>query len=469
MNKEQNENAQESGRVLVADDYPLNRMKLAQILELQGHTAVLAENGREALDLMRREAFDVVLLDIIMPEMDGYQVLEIMSADNKLKDIPVIVISSVDDIESIVRCIELGAVDYLAKPFNPTILQARLETSLQRKKLRDLERSYLEQEIMLRQSEKLATLGRLSAGMAHELNNPAAAASRATDQLRMAVKNLEESNIALNRLGLAGAQYEALLTLKQRREEQMMSALDRSEREMALESCLDAHGLEDAWQMAPVLVNMGYTEETLNDLTGTFDRAQIPPILTWLCATTNVHGLLAEISEGTSRIAELIGVLKMYSFMDQAPVQAVDVNEGLENTLVLLKSKIGPGIVVRRDYAADLPRIDAYGSELNQVWTHVIDNALDAVDGEGEIRISTRQEGEWVVVEVADDGPGIAEADQAQVFDPFFTTKPPGSGTGLGLNVSHHIVVNKHGGQISFRSRPGRTVFVIRLPLHGVD
>jgi len=468
METEINKIDQEHGRVLVVDDYLMNRLKLARILEQQGHTVTLAENGMEALSILQVEAFDVVLLDIIMPEMDGYQVLERISSDNNLRIIPVIVISAVDDIESIVRCIELGAVDYLSKPFNPTILRARLQTSLQRKKLRDLERSYLQQEIMMRQSEKLATLGRLSAGMAHELNNPAAAASRGTEQLRLAVAKLETANRALHEAALTREEYDYLLVLKKRREEQTLSALARSEREDALEICLESRGLEDAWEMAPTLVALGYSERSIGELTAHFREPQIPAVLSWLCATTNVDGLLEEIGQGTGRIAELVNVLKMYSFMDQGPVQPVDLNRGLENTLVMLGSKLDKEIVVQRVYDEELPRIQAYGSELNQVWTHIIENAIEAVNGQGEIIIRTSQMPDWVVVDIEDNGPGIPEDIQPNIFDPFFTTKPPGSGTGMGLNVCYHIVVNKHGGQIIVQSQPGSTCFEIKLPLEGV-
>lgn len=470
MEAEAGQSGGDVGRVLVVDDYPMNRLKLARILEQQGHSVAMAADGREALSMMQQGEFDVVLLDIVMPELDGYQVLERMAADGQLRDIPVIVISAVDDIDSVARCIEMGAVDYLPKPFNPTILRARLQTSLQRKKLRDLERSYLQQEIMLRQSEKLATLGRLSAGMAHELNNPASATKRGAEQLWLAVAHLQTASQDLAQVALASPQRHRVKDLEhlaqaRASETQETRALAQSDLEYELESWLEARGQEDAWDLAPALVAMGLDVDALANLAEGFDSLQLPSVLAWLSATYGVYSLLKEVGQGAARIAELVDVLKMYSYMDQAPVQAVDVNQGLENTLVMLRSKLGDGITVRREYATALPRVEAYGSELNQVWTHLVDNAIEAMSGQGELVVRTRQSGAWVVVEIEDNGRGIPEAIQSKVFDPFFTTKPPGSGTGLGLNISHHIIVDKHGGTIALRSQPGSTCFEVRLPI----
>ena len=178
-----------------------------------------------------------------------------------------------------------------------------------------------------------------------------------------------------------------------------------------------------------------------------------------------MYSILNEIGEGAGRMAEIVKALKTYTYLDQAPVQNVDVHEGLDNTLVMLRSKLKRGVVVLRDYDEDLPLIEAYGSELNQVWTNIIDNAIGAMNGEGEITLRTRAEGEYVVVEIEDNGPGIPEAIKGQIFDPFFTTKAPGEGTGLGLNISHNIIVQKHKGEISVDSRPGSTCFQVKLPL----
>jgi len=382
------EKTAEVGRVLVVDDYPLSLLKLTRILEQQGHIVTTAGDGLEALSLMQADAFDVVLLDIVMPEMDGYQVLERMSCDGTLRDIPVIVISAVDDIDSIVRCIEMGAVDYLPKPFNPTVLKARLQTSLQRKKLRDLERSYLQQEIMLRQNEKLITLGRLSAGMAHELNNPASAVSRGVEQLQDAITKLERAEYRLGQLNLSAAQLETIelhIQVIHRRAKQPLNLdpLARNDQEYELETWLEDKGIEDAWEFAPMLVNIGYSYPELAELTEDFTSGEFQTVAALLCNTYSTRNLLEEIGHGTTRITEIIKALKSYSYLDQAPIQSIDIHEGLDDTLVMLRSKLKTGIQVRREYAEDLPRIEAYGSELNQVWTNIIDNAAGAMGGAG--------------------------------------------------------------------------------------
>jgi len=461
----------EHGHILVVDDHKTNRLKLSLGLKKQGHDVALAENGQQALDMLRAQSFDVVLLDIIMPEMDGYQVLKQIKCDSLLRNIPVIMISAVDEIESVVRCIEMGAEDYLPKPFSPILLKARLGTSLEKKKLRDLERAYLQQEVTLRQSEKLATLGRLSAGMAHELNNPAAAAQRGAGQLGAVFAQLQQAYLAMSEASLSRTQLDTLLALDrlaQERAEQptYLESLARSDRENELETWLEDQGIENAWEFSSVLVSLGTDSSQLGALAENFAGRQFAAVIAWLSATSTIYNLLEEIGQGAGRIAEIVKALKTYSYMDQAPIQSVSVHEGLDNTLVMLRSKLKHGITVLREYEEDLPRIQAYGSELNQVWTNIIDNAVHAMKGQGELVLRTRQEDGWVVVEIEDNGPGMPEAVQSNVFDPFFTTKPPGEGTGLGLNISHNIVVQKHGGKITVRSVPGKTCFEVRLPIY---
>ena len=460
-----------TGHILVVDDNRLNRLKLSHVLQQQGHSVEQAENGQQALDMLHAAAFDVVLLDIMMPEMDGHEVLARMKADKHLREIPVIVISAVDEVDSAVRCIEIGAEDYIPKPFNPVFLRARLNASLRRKKLRDLERVYLQQEIMLRQSEKLATLGKLSAGMAHELNNPAAAARRGADQLRQLFIQLQITYLRLGKMKMTDAQLDTLTNLAIAVQQQAarpadLDALTRSDREYEVESWLEDRNIDNTWELAPALVEMGYAPDKLTSLAAGLRVEQLGTAVTWLTITHTIYGLLQEISEGSSRISEIVKALKTYTYLDQAPVQDVDVHEGLDNTLVMLRSKLKKGITVRRDYCTNLPRIEAYGSELNQVWTNIIDNAVAAMNGQGEINLRTHYEGSWITIEIEDNGPGIPESIQSKIFDPFFTTKAPGEGTGLGLNISHNIIVQKHKGEITVHSQPGRTSFQIKLPVN---
>ncbi|MDQ5864711.1 MAG: response regulator [Chloroflexota bacterium] len=463
----------EHGRILVVDDNRVNRLKLSLSLEQQGHTVALAEDGEQALDILQAQPFDVVLLDIIMPGLDGYQVLERVKSDAKLRDIPIIVISALDEIDSAVRCIEMGAEDYLPKPFNPVLLRARLNSSLQKKKLRDLEKAYLQQEFMLRQTEKLATLGRLSAGMAHELNNPAAAARRGASQLQATFSHLQQTYTRLVQLNLTGEQLKVLSSLdtlasEATRQSIELDPLARSDLEAGLEDWLREQGVQNAWELAPSLVSLGYTPTEAPDHLQDFSPDELATVIEWLHNTYLTYSLLAEIDKGTERISDIIKALKAYSYMDQAPAQSVDVHEGLDNTLAILQSRLHPGVVVHREYATGLPRIEAYGSELNQVWTNLIDNAIDAMNAKGELTLRTHFDDNLVVVEIQDTGVGIPEAILAKIFDPFFTTKPPGKGPGLGLSVAHAIVAQKHGGSIEVFSQPGKTRFEVRLPLRFV-
>jgi signal transduction histidine kinase len=402
--------------------------------------------------------------------MDGYEVLAAMKADTELRNVPVIVISALDEIDSAVRCIEMGAEDYLPKPFNPVFLRARLDASLRKKKLRDLERAYLQQEVTLRQNEKLTTLGRLSAGMAHELNNPAAAAVRGASQLKESLAQLQQLIFSFNDLQLTQSQLAVLRDLEETIKERAgtspeLDALELSDLEYAIEELLDDRGVQEGWRYAPTLVNLGYDAETLRRLAEGFEPEQSTPILVWLNATHTTYNLLNEIGQGTSRISELVNALKTYTYLDQAPIQSVDIHEGLDNTLALLHGKLNDSIKINRKYAPNLPRIEAYGSELNQVWTNIIDNAIYAVEDAGEISLTTYQDQNWLVIEIQDNGAGIPADIQGQIFDPFFTTKPPGSGSGLGLNISHNIITQKHHGVIAVHSQPGLTCFQVKLPV----
>ncbi len=318
--------------------------------------------------------------------------------------------------------------------------------------------------------EKMASLGRLSAGMAHELNNPAAAAQRSAAQLQTTFAKWQSVQARMRELALDAQQIDKVMELDeiaQQRANQPteMNAVTRNDQETDLEQWLQARDIDITGDLVPVLVSFGYNQSELEKLAKHFTNPQFAVVIDWLSFKLAIYSLVREISIGTGRIVELVKALKTYTYMDQAPVQSVDIREGLDNTLIILHNKLKRGVSVIREYAKDLPLIQAYAGELNQVWTNIIDNAIDAMQGEGKLIVRTRQEGRWVVVEIEDNGPGIPPDVQSKIFDPFFTTKGPGQGTGLGLNISRNLIVQKHHGQISVVSEPGSTCFAIRLPM----
>ncbi len=336
--------------------------------------------------------------------------------------------------------------------------------------LRTVSRRLRQNEALLRQSEKMAALGTMAAGLAHELNNPAAAVRRSSDQLRSALTAWAGLAFDLPRSELSERQIEAVEGLRSQIESHKTSGVSidpmvQSDRESEVQAWLEGRGVQDAWEMAPTLVTAGWDVKRLADLDGIFGAELLPRLLRWLAAGSLVYSLLDEVDVGTGRISEIVRAVKAYSYLDQAPIQEVDVHEGLENTLVILRHKLKDGIQVTRQYAADLPRIEAHGSELNQVWTNILDNAIDAMRGRGEITLRTSKNGENVIVEIEDNGPGVPEAIQKRIFEPFFTTKPPGQGTGLGLHIAYNIVNNHHGG-IHLTSQAGKTIFEVKLPMH---
>jgi signal transduction histidine kinase len=325
-------------------------------------------------------------------------------------------------------------------------------------------------ELALQQSEKMSTLGTLAAGVAHELNNPAAATRRAAEQLGEAFSRHEEAHIHLSTSKLTTKAQELLKTLEKKARERAkqpsdLDTLTRSDLEAEVEDWLDEHGISDSWQLAPPLVGQGFDPNALNRVGEVLEGETLSVVLSWAASVFPVYTLLYEIGQGSARLSEIVRAFKSYSYLGQAPVQSVDLHEGLDNTLVILRNKLKVGITVNRQYGSDIPAVEAYGSELNQVWTNILDNAADAMGGKGEISIRTLRQNDRVVVEIEDNGPGIPEAIQSRIFDPFFTTKEPGKGTGLGLSTSYSIIKKKHKGEIQLESRPGFTRFTIKLPL----
>jgi signal transduction histidine kinase len=361
-------------------------------------------------------------------------------------------------------------------------------------------------ETTLQHNQKLIALGGLAAGLAHELNNPAAAANRAVTQLSDSIQEWRSLIQKLNgQQSIAATQWSYLSKLRNdtlkfdSNPPNLYSTLNKnsvsntyamddpitqSEKEDRIIDWLESHGINDGWKLASDLVNIGVDIDKLNDiannvvlhpLSGTSTDSNaivqdllLEDILRWLNATTRVDHLLYEIKSSTARISELISAVKSYSYMDQAPLQDVNIHDGIENTLTMFQHKLKKAdITIIREYDSNLPHVNAIGNELNQVWTNLIDNAIDGIGSHGTILIRTRNESDThILVEIVDSGSrGIPKDVQPRIFEPFFTTKELGKGTGLGLSISHRIIVDTHKGDIHFNSKPGETSFQVRLPI----
>jgi len=334
------------------------------------------------------------------------------------------------------------------------------------------ERRKVEEE--LRQTEKMAALGKLSAGLAHELNNPASAAGRAANQLIDIFNELQALTVKLSDEGITPDIWDEITnwqTKFQVESEQSinLSPLELSDRENELTDWLDSHGINDGWEIASTLVKAGTEVEDLESIAGKINNTQLGIVLEWLSKSHDALDLSKTVAHSSQRISELVGVVKSYSHMDKANKQYIDIHNGIEDTLKIFVHKLKHGIEVVRKYERELPLILTNASELNQVWTNLIDNAIDALKENGIITIRTYQEGDYIVVSITDNGPGIPEEIQSRIFDPFFTTKEVGDGTGLGLDVVRRIITGRCNGNIELSSYPGETTFVVKLPINISD
>ncbi len=327
-------------------------------------------------------------------------------------------------------------------------------------------------ESFIRGREKMAALGTLSAGLAHELNNPAAAVVHALRDVIPAIMELQRMNLVYGQHQTDEAHTQQWLKARDEGYEAILhDRLDStmlSDREEELLEWLEAYGVANAWNLAEPLAIGGMTIETLDALTARWrnDPTELRDLgVRWLALSFDVMSMIKSGLHGAERITALVQSMKAYSYLDQGVQQLVDVYQGIEDTLQIFSHRLKPGIEVRRCYDRSLPQINAYGSELNQVWTHLIENAIDAMDGKGRLKITTTRDGNSVCVEIMDSGTGIPPEIQSRIFESFFTTKPVGKGTGLGLDIARRIVENRHQGTIALESQPGETRFSVRLPL----
>ena len=324
------------------------------------------------------------------------------------------------------------------------------------------------------QRERLLALGSLSAGLTHELNNPAAAAVSATSALRERVAGMRHKLGILTKQPYHQETLEHLIDLQERAVERVAKApalgpMEASDAEDAVSDWLDGYGIQGSWNLAPVLVQAGLDTEWLDRVAGLVETDDLEGAIRWLTYTVETEMLMNEIQDSTGRIMHLVGAAKQYSQLDRAPYQEIDVHDLLDSTLLMLAGKLGQGIKVVKDYDRTLPKIPAYAAELNQVWTNLIDNAVSAMGGQGTLTVRTAMDRDKLLVEFGDTGPGVPKDIQPRIFEPFFTTKPVGEGTGLGLDISWRIVVKKHHGEINLVSEPGDTRFRVWLPLSTPD
>jgi signal transduction histidine kinase len=320
------------------------------------------------------------------------------------------------------------------------------------------------------QRERLLALGALSAGLTHELNNPASAAVRATSALRERVAGMR------HKLGLiAAGPYDrvalgALTRLQEEAADRVSKAsaltpIEASDAEDVIAGWLDDHGIAGGWDLAPTFVQAGLDSGWLDQVAAHVDEGILEGAVRWLNYTVETELLMNEIEDSANRVSALVGAARQYSQLDRAPYREVDVHELLDSTLTMLRGKLGDQISLVKEYDRSLPEVPVYAAELNQVWTNLIDNAADAMNGVGTLTVRTARDGDRILVEIGDSGPGVPPEIQNRIFEPFFTTKPVGEGTGLGLDISWRIIVNKHHGDLRVQSVPGDTRFQVRLPL----
>lgn len=354
--------------------------------------------------------------------------------------------------------------------FEPSLFSSLNASPIARLLLITMATRIRDTESVLQQNEKLSALGRLSAGLAHELNNPAAASLRAAKQLPDALSELQSLLLNISRLNLSAEQIKSVTDLLSNLSDRAkttppLTSLAQSDLEDTLTQWMEEHEIENAWELAPGLAQAHAAADDLAALANLVGQDALDEALIWIAGMLNMHTTLAALEQSTLRISEMIDAVMAYSALDESPLQTVNIHDGLENMLVIFGHAL-KHMTVHREYDTSLPLIAVYAGELDQVWSNLIDNAIDATDGRGQLWIRTMREEDFLVVEIADDGIGIPREIMPRIFEPFFTTKNIGEGAGLGLDIAYRIVVNRHNGDIRATSTPGDTRFRIYLPYH---
>ncbi|WP_293121872.1 response regulator [Microcoleus sp. bin38.metabat.b11b12b14.051] len=467
----------EIGNILVVDDTPANLRLLAGILNGKGYKVRPVPSGELAISAAQGMPPDLILLDIMMPEMNGYEVCEKIKADERTRDIPVIFISAINDVLDKVKAFAVGGVDYITKPFQVEEVLVRVKTHLAmcqlQKKLQ--EKNYeltvtLDQlqatQNQLVQSEKLAALGQLIAGIAHEINTPLGAIRSSIGNITNFLdNNIENLPVFFKELSPERQQDFLSLMYCSRQQTYSLSTREKREFKRGLKQQIESEGIGNADTLASILVNIGL-QGNLKEFLPLLQDPESENIIKTAYEFASIHKSARTIATATERAAKVVFALKNYARYDvNGEKLQVNITEGIETVLTLYQNQIKHGVEIVRNYQDQLPAVLCYPDELNQVWTNLIHNALQAMDNQGNLTIDAQQQDTSVVVKITDSGKGIQPDILPKIFEPFFTTKPAGEGSGLGLDIVRKIV-EKHHGQIDVESVPGKTAFTVCLPIN---
>lgn len=474
MTREKNKEEKFQANILIVDDTQSNLRLLVDLLKKKGYKVCPVTNGKMALSEVKGMMPDLILLDIMMPEMDGYEVCRQLKADEATREIPVIFMSALDEVLDKVKAFGVGGVDYITKPFQLKEVLARVETHIELRRLqkrledRNEELSKTVEELkatqsQLIQSEKMAVLGQLIAGVAHEINTPLGVIRSSIGNIaNFFSDSLAELPKFLQKLSPEMQSYFFNLVDNSAKKSELLSSREQRRFKRALIAELEAKNIEDSEAIADTLVDLGIYDNLEQFLPLLTDK-NMPKILENAYYLSSVKNSSKNIINATERAAKIVFALKNYarysSIEEKVPV---DVIEGIETVLTLYKNSIKQGVEIVRNYG-EMPLVHCYADELNQVWTNIIHNALQAMNNKGTLTIDTSAENDKVCIAIADSGPGIPEEIRAKIFEPFFTTKPAGEGSGIGLDIVKKIV-EKHSGSIEVDSQRGKTTFKVFIP-----